>query len=612
MNPAPAGNTNMGYSSSNKVNQPSPSSSSSYEWASNPLTVITASGRPESQAKRADDPQRQMVDAQVQQLRSAVDANLSSVEPMTYVNLGNQLIIRDRLFSGGGIDTDECVWAYDMALELLMPHKTYPQVDALICTVYSNQAEAYFMGDMFEDAAKSFTNAFNHKCNEEAGSKARYLRGSTYLILGKYKEASVDFLKVYNDDQKDIFYWRAIEKMTRILEADESVVPDGWEWFNREMTNLLPVVKQMHVDATTKKDKNDLARGVQLVHVGLFHYYDKRTTDVETAEYHLDESQKWKRSFAEYRVQDVALEKDFQYKVGSYGKSFFDSVSGMGNPSPIPIYVIGFPRSGTTLLERILDSHPSIAGLGEHSVMMNLATRARKELFGYGDKKQIIKSMSTETLNDMYERWSRQTRSLHKVSVGVNDETKPARLVDKQNMNFANIGIIHALFPNALILHVVRDPMDVNFSNYKHDFMGTASDGSGQSIDYTCEMNSLAKFYINYRKSMAYWEKKLPGRVTHIRYEDLVNDFNGVAKAVISAAGLKWSPEILDFHKKKHAVNTYSATQVRKGIYKTAMKSWKKYESHLQPLKAALGSNAQYQIETNLPGYKSPTPNDEL
>ena len=73
------------------------------------------------------------------------------------------------------------------------------------------------------------------------------------------------------------------------------------------------------------------------------------------------------------------------------------------------------------MLERILDSHPSIAGLGEHSVMMNLATRARKELFGYGDKKQIIKSMSTETLNDMYERWSRQTRSLHKVSVDVKD-----------------------------------------------------------------------------------------------------------------------------------------------------------------------------------------------
>ena len=271
--------------------------------------------------------------------------------------------------------------------------------------------------------------------------------------------------------------------------------------------------------------------------------------------------------------------------------------------------VIGFPRSGTTLLERILDSHPSIAGLGEHSVMMNIFARARKELLHFGDKKQRIENMSTEILNDMYERWSRQTLSLHK---DVDYATKPTRLVDKQNMNFANIGIIHALFPNALILHVVRDPMDVNFSNYKHDFMGTANDGSGKSNDYTCEMNSLAKFYINYRKSMLQWEKVLPGRVTHIRYEDIVNDFNGVAEAVISAAGLEWSDEILDFHKKKHAVNTYSATQVRKGIYKSAMKSWKKYESHLQPLKIALGKYSQYKIETNLPGYKAPTSNDEL
>ena len=311
--------------------------SSYYEWVPKPLTVITASGRPESQAKRADDAQRKMFDQQVQEMRANIDAG-GATEPMAYVNFGNQLVIRDRLFNGGGIDTDECVWAYDMALELLMPHQVYPQVASLTCTVNSNQAEAYFMADMFEDSVRAFTNALKYKCNKDAASKAHYLRGSTYLILGKYEEATADFLKVYNENVKDIYYWRVIEKLTRILEADESAVPNGWEWLKKEMTSLLPVAIQMHANAVTQKDKDDLARGVQLVHVGLFHYYDKRTTDVETAEYHLDASQIWKRRFAEHQVDDLSLENDFQFKVGSYGKPFFDSVKGLGNSSPIPIY----------------------------------------------------------------------------------------------------------------------------------------------------------------------------------------------------------------------------------------------------------------------------------
>lgn len=177
-------------------------------------------------------------------------------------------------------------------------------------------------------------------------------------------------------------------------------------------------------------------------------------------------------------------------------------------------------------------------------------------------------------------------------------------------MNYNNIAFIHTLFPNALILHVVREPMDVLFSNYKHDFMGKNLALKDQ--DYTCEFESLSEFYKDYRKKMDHWDAVLPGRITHIRYEDLVYDMPGVARSVISAAGLDWKNEIFDFHKKKHAVNTYSATQVRKGVYSGSIQSWQKYKDYLQPLKQYVGQYAQYEIKTNLPGYVRQNGTDEL
>jgi hypothetical protein len=185
---------------------------------------------------------------------------------------------------------------------------------------------------------------------------------------------------------------------------------------------------------------------------------------------------------------------------------------------------------------------------------------------------------------------------------------EPTRLVDKLNTNNRNVGYIHALFPHALILHVVRNPMDSVFSSYKHDFnvIDTQPDGSTKNLDNMCEFDSLATVYKAYRESMTLWEKVLPpGRIFHIRYEEMVDDLEGVAKAVIKAAGLDWHDSVLDFHKKKQAVNTFSSTQVRKGIYSSAIEAWKKYESQLQPLKDLLGPYATYDITTSF-DYRSP------
>jgi len=165
--------------------------------------------------------------------------------------------------------------------------------------------------------------------------------------------------------------------------------------------------------------------------------------------------------------------------------------------------------------------------------------------------------------------------------------------------NYYNVGFIQMIYPNALILHVAREPMDTIFSAYKHEFPpGT--------LDYTSDYDGLAELYDTYRDVMEHWDRVLPGRITHIRYEDMVQDFEGVARAIIQAAGLQWDDSVLEFHKKKHAVNTMSSTQVRKGIYKDSLKAWKRYEKELQPLVDKIGDRVNYSLKTRIPGYNPP------
>jgi hypothetical protein len=139
--------------------------------------------------------------------------------------------------------------------------------------------------------------------------------------------------------------------------------------------------------------------------------------------------------------------------------------------------------------------------------------------------------------------------------------------------------------------------MDVIWSAYKHEF-------PAGGLDYTSNFESLADMYHSYRSVIDHWDTVLPGRITHVRYEDLVNDMPGIARAIINATGLEWDESVLDFHKKKHAVNTLSTTQVRQGIYKHSMEAWKKYEKQLQPLVKLVGTQTKWELKTTLLNYQ--------
>ncbi len=522
------------------------------------MTYITSSGRPECKSKQRGDgshPRSQYYDKEVAELRNQVDMIIGVPETqqyhpqiirqvtMTFVSLGNTLIIRDRLLNLGGIDVQEMLWAYDEALKRLEVAKEIgvvsatPIMEQLACTVHSNKAEAYYMADMFAKSADSFSNALEERgCTLEARAKARYLRGTALMIQGRYKESAADYVAALEEDYRDVHFYRILEKLTRILSANESDVPGGWEYLNGVLRKVLPDV----LTSVSVSRKNEDLRALQLIHLCLFLYNDQKENDLETAILHLKESQRLKQSFVIHDVDQKSLGAIFQQQTGVFTAEFFErfrSKNLFGSPSQVPVFVVGFPRSGTTLLERVFDAHPDIAGLGEHSVMQNagpgIVDTIRKNPFVNNSK--YFKETAVELIAEMYDRWSHQMTSLH---VNAKNVKRPKHLIDKQNMNFNMVGAIHTLFPHALIINVARNPMDVVFSNYKHDFLG--KDANGDDQDYTCSFSGLSKFYKDFRLKMEYWDRVLPGRITHIRYEDIVNDLPGVARALIELMDLEW------------------------------------------------------------------------
>jgi Sulfotransferase family len=211
------------------------------------------------------------------------------------------------------------------------------------------------------------------------------------------------------------------------------------------------------------------------------------------------------------------------------------------------------------------------------------------------DLPELTRNLADDVVQDMRRRW-KIVEANTESDDGSREE--PQRLADKMLTNYYNIGFIHMLYPNALILHVAREPMDSIFSAYKHEFPpGT--------LDYTSDYDGLSELYHAYRDIMEHWDLVLPGRITHICYEDMVQDFAGTARGIIRATGLPWDDSVLEFHKKKHAVNTLSSTQVRKGVYKDSLKSWMRYEHEMQSLVKLIGDRVKYDLKTTLPGYQS-------
>ncbi|KAL3911051.1 MAG: hypothetical protein SGILL_007436 [Bacillariaceae sp.] len=498
-----------------------------------------------------------------------------------------------------GLATNSALGRVDVPEELTLP---YPDrsIDGILAALYTALGKVYFMANMFEKAIASYTvvlegsSRSNNVPIEPLYLDAMSARGSARIIVGNYEGAAQDFWTVIQNDTPGRFL-DVFTGLARVLQAKESAVPQGWEPMIEIMTRMIGALEQQQ-QGNNQFVSNTLNR---LYHV-LFLYHDVKTKDTDAAWEFLTKAYQHKMSAlpawnAGMEAQKIAATKSI------FHRGFWPP--NVGSPSKVPVFIIGFVRSGSTLLERVLDAHPQIVGTGENSVFNGRLDDIRNKIVEtsmIGDSNaltSVIASLADGVVDEMKQRWE-MVASAEDRAAG---ETNAERYVDKMLTNYYNVGFIHMLFPNALILHVAREPMDTIFSAYKHEF-------PPGPLDYTSEFSSLAELYHAYRDLMEHWDKELPGRVTHVRYEDLVHDMPGVSRKIIEATGLEWDDSVLDFHKKKQAVNTLSTTQVRKGIYKDSLQAWRRYEDHLNPLVNLIGERTAFNLKTSLKGYEPPPP----
>ncbi|CAB9512435.1 Inherit from NOG: sulfotransferase [Seminavis robusta] len=504
-----------------------------------------------------------------------------------------------------GKETDKSLAATTNVNDEVMMDYTQKSVDGLLCSLYTAKGKVFFMSNMFERAVESYS-----KCLEIAPLYLDALssRGSSEIILGNYEAAGQDLMRTIENDTQNLFN-DAYTGLARILQAKENVLPEGWAPIIQKLDDLIPSLEGMISSVPGEDGRKVVANTLNRLHHVMFTYHDVKTKDTTEAWEHLTRSYKHKMSALPAWQSGFEKQKITQ-TMQIFHRGFWPS--DVGSKSEVPVFIVGFVRSGSTLLERVLDAHPNIVGTGEDSVFNGKLDRIRNEIVEasvLGDPSKLAETVERQAnmvVSEMKERWEMieaNTAKAPEAEAGA-ESAEPRRFVDKMLNNYYNIGFIHMLFPKALILHVIREPMDTIFSAYKHEFPpGT--------LDYTSDFSSLAELYHSYRDLMDHWDKELPGRVTHVRYEDLVHDMPGMAKSIIQATGLEWHDDVLSFHKKKHAVNTLSTTQVRKGIYKHSLQSWRKYEEQLQPLVDLIGDRVDPNRETTLPGYVKPEPVEE-
>jgi len=265
----------------------------------------------------------------------------------------------------------------------------------------------------------------------------------------------------------------------------------------------------------------------------------------------------------------------FQIMEKVVSKPFFESNTEKGCDSDIPVFILGMPRSGTSLLEQILSSHPDVFGAGELKIMTgvieNIAvgpTRLRlndvEAAFPYDD-------------NASYEaRGQRYVDQLKKLA-----PKDYKRIVDKMPGNFNFVGLIHKILPNSKIIHSERHPVETCLSCYRIHF--------AEGHQWTYNLRELGRYYKRYWRLMQHWRETLPGVMFEMRYEDTVANVEGQARAVIDFLGLEWTDDCLKFYETERPVKTASASQVRKPIYNTSVNRWRKYEAYLKPLLEELG-----------------------
>ncbi|MDP2560382.1 sulfotransferase [Psychrobium sp. 1_MG-2023] len=252
--------------------------------------------------------------------------------------------------------------------------------------------------------------------------------------------------------------------------------------------------------------------------------------------------------------------------INAFNKPLFENIAKGDVCDLTPVFIIGMPRSGTTLAEQILASHENVFGCGELTVIPKLSKQV------LGSEHDDVRALTEQALNKALKDYCDNVRS-----AGIDKETF---FTDKLPMNFMYLGLIAAIFPKAKIVYCKRDPLDIGLSCYIEMF--------SLVNDFSVDLNAFGDYFLDHDRMMSHWQRVLPLDIFELRYESLISDQEGVTRGLLEFVGLEWDSQCMQYHTTQRAVNTPSRWQVRQPMYQSSSKRWKHYETQLSPLRERL------------------------
>lgn len=377
---------------------------------------------------------------------------------------------------------------------------------------------------------------------------AKCALAGAYVILGKLDQAEVTLMEVLKDNPEHAHAYR---QLAHIKKTDEGAAPDIEDMLTRLKDPEIPLPQKIELsyglaDAYDQKGKYDKA----------FPYL-KEANDLDAVDHPFD--------MEKPRKAIESLKKVFT-------KEFFEERKYWGLQTDVPVFIVGMPRSGTTLTEQILASHPQVHGAGELKDIGEMKQTLKNE---FGLKRPFplcSPDISSEQVDALAERHLAHLRSM---------EPNAIRITDKMPFNYYALGFIHLLYPKAKLIHCVRNALDNCLSCYFLRFI--------DKMSFSTNLKQLGEIYRLHDEIMAHWREVLPVPILEMQYEETVADQEAQTRRILDFCKLDWDEACMEFHKTERPVKTASNWQVRQPIYSTSDGRWKNYRDHLGPLVDSLG-----------------------
>ncbi len=476
---------------------------------------------------------------------------------------------------------------------------------------HSNLGNVYKSAGRFDEAIASYQKAISLKPDYV---EAHYNLGNALRDKGNLSEAVLSYQKVIsiNPGYAPV-YTNLGNTLVELNKLEEGIVS-----YNKAV-ELTPTVAEAYLNlGNALRDSGDMEKATSCFRKAIaidpefgeayrilsrLKKFSVKDPDIRIMEEintrtHLDNNQKMhfgfalgkvyddlkqpKKAFDFYKTANDLKRRSYDYESDKevqkvdrlkaiYTKEFINKFSNDEDQGDAVIFILGMPRSGTSLIEQIIASHPRVFGAGELENLTNIA----KARFGENNSPDFLTRLNNTTSNDFIEAGKAYLQSIDMMT------DKADFITDKMPHNFEQIGLIKLALPQAKIIHCRRDPVDTCLSIYKNLLVS-------ERHSYASDLTELGTYYTLYQDLMAHWENVIPEEIYNVSYEDMVSDQEGQSRALIEHCGLEWDDACLNFHTTTRPVKTASSAQVRKPIYKDSIAAWKPYEQQLAPLLKAL------------------------